>query len=462
MRRPLILLTACLAFTAPVFAEAEALATGELIEGIACETDPTQTYTLYLPSGHNAERRWPGLLIFDPRGRSVQAAELFRDAAETYGWVILSSNDTRSDGPADPNTRAIQAMWPEAHSHYSIDPKRIYAAGFSGGAMLGWWLGRSTGTLAGVIASGGRLERHNLDQEIAFPTFGAAGNTDFNYSEMQRVHQRLAAWGTPHRLEIFDGRHRWMPPELARAGVEWMELQAMQSGLRGRDEGLIDRLYRQDVEQAAALEASGDELAALRRYDAITATFDGLREVAGPRREAKRLTALASVAAAEKDAKRWDAFERTYRQNLGSMFAVLRADPPASARRLAVELRLPELQKRALEPAYEGVVARRLLETLLTQTSFYLMRDFFAQQDWASAIKVLTLASEIRPERIDVWYNLACAQARSGSRKKALAALERAVDAGFANAQQLLEDPDLEALHRHEKFRQLVARLEDS
>ena len=31
-----------------------------------------------------------------------------------------------------------------------IDPERIYAAGFSGGAMLAWALGRVTGGLAGV------------------------------------------------------------------------------------------------------------------------------------------------------------------------------------------------------------------------------------------------------------------------------------------------------------------------
>ena len=137
MSLAVIILAALLSSITPAFAEPNELATGELIEGVRCAADPSQTYTLYLPSGHSSERQWPGLLIFDPRGRSVQAAELFRDAAETYGWVILSSNDTRSDGPADPTTKAIRALWPEAHEHYSIDPRRIYAAGFSGVAGNG-------------------------------------------------------------------------------------------------------------------------------------------------------------------------------------------------------------------------------------------------------------------------------------------------------------------------------------
>ena len=79
--------------------------TGELVQGVECEVDPTQTYTLYLPSRFDPGKRWPGLLIFDPRGRSVRAAELFRDAAETYGWVLLASDNTRSDGPMEPNRR---------------------------------------------------------------------------------------------------------------------------------------------------------------------------------------------------------------------------------------------------------------------------------------------------------------------------------------------------------------------
>ena len=61
---------------------------GEMVEDIACASDSTQTYTLYLPPGFTNERRWPVLLVFDPRGRSVLAAELFRDAADDYGWII--------------------------------------------------------------------------------------------------------------------------------------------------------------------------------------------------------------------------------------------------------------------------------------------------------------------------------------------------------------------------------------
>ncbi len=440
-------------------AETPEIVPGRLIEGVASGRDPGQTYTLYLPEGYHPERRWPALLIFDPRGRSKLAAELFRDAAEDYGWILISSDGTRSDGPMEPNQKALDALWPEVHERYATDHARIYAAGFSGGAMLGWALGRGTGALAGVIGTGGRLEAGNADRVISFPCFGATGDTDFNYREMRRVHDQLAGWGTPQRLEIFDGPHRWMPAELAREGVEWLELQAMKTGLRERNEELIEALYSQDVAKARALESADRPLDAMRRYRAITETYAGLRAVEAAKREAARLQASAEVARALNEEARGDAFESAYLRRMSAVLTKLRADPELSARRLSVELRISDLHERAAAATYGGTVARRLLETLFTQTYFYMTRDALARDDSQTAAKVLALASEIKPERPDVWYNLACAQARAGSRKSALDALEKAVAAGFDDREHMASDPDLESLRRTERFRRLLAGL---
>jgi len=103
MRNALVALILVVA-SSPAIAE-EPPIRGGLVEGVKCGSDPTQTYTLYLPSVYDSERLWPVLLVLDPRGRSVTAAELFREAAEEYGWIILSSNNTRSDTAADQHPR---------------------------------------------------------------------------------------------------------------------------------------------------------------------------------------------------------------------------------------------------------------------------------------------------------------------------------------------------------------------
>jgi predicted esterase len=432
--------------------------TGQLVEGRRCESDPSQTYTLYLPSGYTPSRRWPALLVLDPRGRSLVAASLFREAAEAHGWILLSSNDTRSDGPGEPNVKALKALWPEVHLRYATDPRRIYAAGFSGGGMLAWELGRRVEGLAGVIASGGRWEEKEFGQRIAFPCFGAAGDTDFNYSPMKAVHARLREWGTPERLEIFEGPHGWMPAALAGEAIDWLELQAMNAGLRPADPGFVAARVAEDLRRARALETEGRPLQAQRRFEAIAATFDGLADVAPARREAARLAALPETRAARKEEERWDRYEQATLRRLQDAYRkLLASDPPLLAPAFQAEVRLAELRRHAKAPAFEGVVGRRLLATLATETGFYMTRDLLGRGDLVRARSALSVATEAVPTQPYYWYNLACVLARSGGRAEALEALEQAVAAGFSDRAHMSADEDLASLRGEDRFKALVA-----
>ena len=103
--------------------------------------------------------------------------ELFHQAADRYGWILISSNDTRSDTTNEPNMKAINALGPELR-RFAVDPRRVYATGFSGGGILAWWLGERTRGLAGVISVGSRLA-DNAAEELSFVHWGAAGDVDF-------------------------------------------------------------------------------------------------------------------------------------------------------------------------------------------------------------------------------------------------------------------------------------------
>ncbi len=257
---------------------------GEMVEGVACASDPTQTYTLYLPPGFDVSKRWPVLLIFDPRGRSVLAAELFREAADTYGWILVSSDNTRSDGPMEPNVVALRALWPEVHTRLPAQPDRIYAAGFSGGAAVAYVLSKSTQEVAGIIACGARFLPDSL-QGNPVPIFSVAGDTDFNYHQMHEVDALLADQGNPHRLVIFDGPHSWMPASLATEAVGWFESLAITGGLRPADNELLASLYARDLASAQGLESEGQLIAAARRYREMASTYRGVsRRVCGGRR----------------------------------------------------------------------------------------------------------------------------------------------------------------------------------
>ena len=164
---------------------------GRLEERVRSATDTSQTFALYLPPGYTTERRWPVLFVLDPRGRALLSLKLFQDHAARLGWVILSSYNTLSDGPPEPNVDAVNAMLAWAQAHPSLDPTRLYLAGFSGTARaaLGFTVALR-GHVAGVIAVGGALGFALGGPETAFAAdstfayFGSAGTRDFNYEEV--------------------------------------------------------------------------------------------------------------------------------------------------------------------------------------------------------------------------------------------------------------------------------------
>jgi predicted esterase len=438
-----------------------AAAEPKVVEHVAAQKDATQTYTLYLPSSCSsvdAARRCPALVIMDPRGRGTVAAEIFRPAAEEFGWILVSSNQTRSDGEWEPNARALQAIMPDVLERYAADPDRIYATGFSGTAMVAWHLGMTTGALAGVIGVGGRNIPEMPPQKFNFAHYGFSGELDFNNRDMRAVEAILDRENkVPHRFSTFPGIHQWIGSDDARAALGWMELVAMKEGLRAKDDALVARLYDADVAAAVALDSGGRQLEALQRYQDIARTFDGLRDVAAVRAEATRLTPL--VVREREEVARWDAFEADYvTVTLGripQLFGLIRNQHLSPVTTFTQELRLPELKKRATRPGAEGVAARRCLEAVFGQMNFYLPQQLFARKDYALALGVLTVARDLRPDRANVWYNLATAHARLGQTKKALDALEKALSLGSPRA-SLANDDDLASLRTDPRFQRLV------
>jgi predicted esterase len=442
----------------PVAAEIPSLQVhlGEMVEGIACHTDRTQTYTLYVPSTYAEGRLYPVLLVFDPRGRSLRAAELFRDAAETYGWIIVSSDNTRSDGPWEPNAKAIEALWPEIHIRLPIDNQRIYAAGFSGGAAVAGFLARSTEKVVGIVACGGRALEELLEGG-GVAVFATAGDTDFNYVETNRLDEFLSAQGSPHRLVIFKGSHSWMPSSVAREAVEWFEILAMRDGARNRDPHLVDSLFESNLARARALASEGRHVDAARRLREMERTYDGLsdtstaKEIADGletgdpyRRQRKALTR--AVGSEEACLARW-------RTEL-ALFQDAELPPPT--RQLVGSLRLEDLMKRSNNRGADGLAARRCLNSLYAQLSFYLPREDMPRKRYSHAATAYELSLEIRQDNPVVWYNLACARAQLRQKSAAVEALARSIELGFNNPELLATDTDLDPLRKRKDFQSLI------
>jgi predicted esterase len=456
--RFVLLFLALLSVPGRVFADIEPLQVpvGEMVRGIACASDPTQTYTLYLPSTYERGERYPVLLVFDPRGRSELAAEIFRDAAETYGWILVSSDNTRSDGPWEPNLRAIQALWPEIHTRIPVDSQRVYAAGFSGGAAVAAFLASTTGGIAGILACGGRGLEDQLENSST-AVFATAGDTDFNFVEMYRLDGFLARKGRPHRLVVFEGGHSWMPSSVAREAIEWFELLALKGNQESRAPELVDSLYATDLTEARDLASEGHAVDAARRLREMERTYDGLRDTSTAKENADRIEAGDQYRRQRKALNRAIGSEDACIARWGHELALFNnAEVPPPTRQLVGSLRLEDLKKRSSKPDADGLAARRCLNSLYVQLSFYLPRDDMPRQRYAHAATAYELSLEIRDDNPVVWYNLACARAQLRQKSAAVAALARSIELGFKDPKLLANDSDLDPLRKRKDFQNLI------
>jgi poly(3-hydroxybutyrate) depolymerase len=339
-------------------ASAQELPRGEIVDDVPCQHNASQRYALYLPSYFDLSRQWPVILAFDGGGRGREGVERYRAAAEKYGYVVAGSNNSRN-GPWNVGLDAAAAMTADIKGRFPIDLKRIYAAGMSGGARVAIMVAQNSGEIAGVLASSGGYST-TFHKAERFPFFGSAGTEDFNYREMRAVDRLMTS---PHRVEVFEGGHTWLPSEMATRAVEWMEIQAMKNALRARDETLIAELFSKRVARANAQPGS---LARMRELSQIATDFEGLRDVSKVIESAAALEGWQDVAAALSAEQSDDARELRVQREADSLVRQLGWPERADAALISLKSFVASLLDTARQEAdsSERRIARRVLAGL--------------------------------------------------------------------------------------------------
>lgn len=437
---------------------------GQLVERVVCRDDPSEPYALYLPASYAPDRRWPIVYALDPRGRALVPAELLREGAERYGFIVASSYTSRSDEDVDPNPKALGAMWRDTHARLALDERRAYAAGFSGTARSACRMADAApGSLAGVVACGAGFATSTPPHAgLSFGVFAIAGDADFNYQEVQELGETLEGFGVASRIATFAGPHQWPPARLLGDALAWFEVRAMRDGSRERDSVLAAALLASGQQEASELEAGGRACEARRLYADLARDFEGLADVSFARAAAQRLRGSPEHERDRRSRLKWREREKDYVAAAPLALSRLRVEAPAlSVPEALGALHVAEQRRKAerSDDAQERASARRSLEQLYVQVAYYLPRRLRREGEPGRAALVLSVAAEVHPDRPDVWYDLACARAQAGWKKEALKALERAVTAGFADAAHIQADADLAPLRGEADYQALIARL---
>jgi len=468
LRFPLRLAVFAALLAATVPARAADLPRGTLVEKVTCAADPKQSYALYLPSSYKPDHPWPILYAFDARGEAMVPAKAFQEAAERFGWIVVSSYNTASDGPMEPNFTAMHALWADTHARFAINDKRVYAAGFSGTVRFSCLLALAApGSIAGIFGAGAGFPNDVAPKaDTPFVFFGTVGTSDFNYYEMSELDRTMDAVHLPHRIELWEGPHDWPPAALAGQGLAWMDLTAMKSGLREKVPALIAPQWAADRDQARAEEAAGRLWQAHHTWEAMVAEYAGLvdaAEIAGAQKKAEE---IAAGEVFKKQAKeRQERIARDMKQLAEGPQILAKANAGGESMTVAQavnELKIAQLKAR-LESAdpEEKLSAKRILNTILAQTSFYVPTMLIERKEYDRAVFMLSIAAQIRPESPGIWVEIAAAHARKGKagHKKALEALRKAVDLGLSDPAALEGEPAFAELRDDAGYRQIAAQV---
>ena len=455
-------------FAAPSAPVKPELPRGTLVEKVVCAANPQQSYALYLPSSYRPDRLWPILYAFDARGQAMVPAEAFKEAAEKWGWIVVSSYNTASDGPMEPNFTAMRALWADTHARFTVNDKRVYAAGFSGTVRFACILALSApGSIAGIFGAGAGFPNDVTPKaDNPFVFFGTVGDRDFNYYEMMELDRQMDAVHLPHRIELWEGPHDWPPAALAGQGIAWLELAAMKSGLREKVPALVEPQWSADRERARAQEAAGKLWQAHHTWETMATEYAGLLDAAEITQAQKKAEEIAAGAAFKKQAKeRQERIARDRKQLAEGPQILARANAGGASTtpsQVANELKISQLKTR-LESAdpEEQLSAKRILNTILAQTSFYLPQMLIERKEYDRAVFMLTVAAEIKPDSPGIWVEIAAAHARKGKagHKKALEALRKAVDKGLSDPAALEGEPAFADLRQDEGYRQIAAQV---
>jgi len=428
--------------------------TGTIIPVVVTKAEPDQTYALYLPSSYDARRTWPVIYAFDAAARGQLPLECFRESAEKYGYIVVGSNISRN-GPMLPSLRAGLAMMRDTLDRFSVDERRLYATGFSGGARAAGTMAQvQQGRIAGVIGcAAGFPEKAQPTAQTPFAFCGTIGNEDFNWVEMNRLDRTLASLGKAHRLLRFSGGHTWPPKDVAMAAVEWLELQAMKAGTRPKDAALIEGWLQRDLSQAKDEEDRGTLFEAWLSYSDLATTFRGLIDV---QPFETRAAALQNQEVVKKQIRREREAEdlEIRRQVEIARYVGQMSDTEQQAdaeRNLyALVNALKRDAQRARTPL-EQLLARRLLEHA-NITAYYAGSALFESGKYGSALSYFQIQAAIHPESSGIQYRIAVTCARAGGTKNALEALKNAADKGFSDIARIEQETGFEKLRNDPRY----------
>jgi hypothetical protein len=391
--------------------------------------------------------------------------ELYKEAAEKYGYIIAGSNNSRN-GSGALELAAAQAIWNDTHQRLALDNGRVYSMGLSGGARFATFfaLDCTTCSITGVIAQGAgypAVKARPADDRFLY--YAVIGEEDFNYPEIMELRDKKETEGAQFKVKVYSGSHQWAPPPVVEDAMEWLEAKAMQAGKEKPNPEFIQQQISKLQAEASQAGQSNDILGQYYALRSLTFDFKGLVDVSHFKEQFETLKASKAYKQARHDEQQQIEKQRSLttaaitdisqlgqqsgmetdlaKQRILTVFSDLRRQAKSGKRDRLVYMRA--LGALYIEGMEDGQEAFRSNELDRAADYFELMADAAPDQSWP-----LLLLAETR--------------VKMRNKKAAFKALEQAVKRGVKSADTLTSDPELAPLSGEPAFQKIVQSINGS
>jgi len=222
---------------------------GVVIDSLPVSDSISETFAIYLPTSFSRESQMPMVFIFDPLGRGSRAAQLFRQAAEEQGYILVASNNIKGEESHLNNVRIGTRVMETVFGFFSGREHRVYTAGLGAGARVATVIPVVYPSVAGVLAVGDIwINTDYIEKKNNFVFIGVAGYLGPHYNLLDDTVQFLDKAGVKARFYQYEGSDEWPNSDIISNVLGNFSLDEMISGIRQSDPILIEQLYNDELE----------------------------------------------------------------------------------------------------------------------------------------------------------------------------------------------------------------------
>lgn len=447
-----------LLFIALGFPQEAAFKRGEIIDSIPVIGTTNNTFALYLPKKYDPLKPSSIIFVFDPAARGTTGIKPFLNSAEKYNYILACSNNAKN-GPYESNFKIANHLFSHIFSIFSIDERRIYVSGFSGGARLATAIAVSSGSIQGVVGCGagfGGLPYVPTVQN-KFSYAGLVGDRDMNYQEMIKIKPWLDSQSIKGEIFIYEDDHKWPPPEQLLRAFGWLELQAYEKGIIVEKDIDIKAIFLENLKVADTLEKKYNIPLAVEEYERIIRNYAPYFKLDSLVTKIKELKKLKIYKKGLKDQKRIASLEDTLRWKFQKKFSTEVESTKSNHNFKWWEKEIGKLKDNFVnnEKIHFQKLGERMQYSLFAM-AYESSNVHIQNKEFDKALYCDRLLIILRPKSAYIYFRAAQSYARTNNLKKLLEHLEHALELGMKDKEFLRNTKEFNPYINNDSFIKLL------